>query len=62
MLLGLLTIWYNNFSGALTLGIMPYSDNPARLPAYLQQLQLESNGKHVDFDGHDLGYQTGPII
>ena len=44
------------------LGIMPYSDNPARLPAYLQQLQLESNGKHVDFDGHDLGYQTGPII
>jgi len=62
MLLGLLTVWYNNFFGAQTLGIMPYSDNLARLPAYLQQLQMESNGKHVDFDGHDVGYQTGPII
>ena len=41
---------------------MPYSDNLARLPAYLQQLQMESNGKHVDFSGHDVGYQTGPII
>lgn len=62
MLLGLLTVWYNNFFGAQTLGIMPYSDNLARLPAYLQQLQMESNGKHVDFDGHDVGCQTGPII
>ncbi len=62
MLLGLLTVWYNNFFGAQTLGIMPYSDNLARLPAYLQQLQMESNGKHVDFDGRDVGYQTGPII
>jgi len=62
MLLGLLTVWYNNFFGAQTLGIMPYSDNLARLPAYLQQLEMESNGKHVDFDGHDVGYQTGPII
>ena len=62
MLLGLLTVWYNNFGGAQTLGIMPYSDNLGRLPAYLQQLQMESNGKHVDFDGHDVGYQTGPII
>ena len=62
MLLGLLTIWYTNFSGAQTPGIMPYSDNLARLPAYLQQLQMESDGKHVDFDGHVVGYQTGPII
>jgi len=62
MLLGLLTVWYNNFFGAQTLGIMPYSDNLARLPAYLQQLQMESNGKHVDFDGRDVGCQTGPII
>jgi len=62
MLLGLLTVWYNNFFGAQTLGIMPYSDSLARLPAYLQQLQMESNGKHVDFDGHNVGYQTGPII
>ncbi len=62
MLLGLLTVWYNNFFGAQTLGIMPYSANLARLPAYLQQLQMESNGKHVDLDGHEASYQTGPII
>ncbi|MEO7026025.1 MAG: glucose-6-phosphate isomerase [Caulobacteraceae bacterium] len=62
MLLGLLTVWYNNFFDAQTLGIMPYADNLARLPAYLQQLQMESNGKHVDFDGDDAVYQTGPII
>jgi glucose-6-phosphate isomerase len=62
MLLGLLTVWYNNFFGAQTLGIMPYAANLARLPAYLQQLQMESNGKHVDLDGHAAAYQTGPII
>ena len=48
MLLGLLTVWYNNFFGAQTIGIMPYSAHLARFPAYLQQLQMESNGKHVD--------------
>ena len=47
VLLGLLTVWYNNFFGAQTLGIMPYADNLKRFPAYLQQLQMESNGKHV---------------
>ena len=62
MLLGLLTVWYNNFFGAQTLGVMPYSAQLARLPAYLQQLQMESNGKHVDFDGHVVNYETGPII
>jgi glucose-6-phosphate isomerase len=62
MLLGLLTIWYNNFFGAQTLGVMPYSDNLKRFPAYLQQLQMESNGKHVDLDGQAVGYETGPII
>ena len=62
LLLGLLTVWYNNFFGAQTLGIMPYSAHLARLPAYLQQLQMESNGKHVDFDGQVVDYQTGPII
>jgi glucose-6-phosphate isomerase len=62
ILMGLLTVWYNNFFGAQTLGIMPYSANLARLPAYLQQLQMESNGKHVDLDGHEVDYQTGPII
>ena len=62
MLLGLLTVWYNNFFGAQTLGVMPYSAHLARFPAYLQQLQMESNGKHVDFDGKIVDYQTGPII
>jgi glucose-6-phosphate isomerase len=61
-LLGLLTVWYNNFFGAQTIGIMPYSDNLKRFPAYLQQLQMESNGKHVDLDRRIVNYQTGPII
>jgi glucose-6-phosphate isomerase len=62
LLLGLLTVWYNNFFGSQTIGVMPYSAHLARLPAYLQQLQMESNGKHVDLDGHVVNYQTGPII
>jgi glucose-6-phosphate isomerase len=62
LLMGLLTVWYNNFFGAQTLGIMPYSAHLARFPAYLQQLQMESNGKHVDLDGNVVNYQTGPII
>jgi len=48
VLMGLLTVWYNNFFGAQTVGIMPYSDNLGRFPAYLQQLQMESNGKPVN--------------
>jgi glucose-6-phosphate isomerase len=62
LLLGLLTVWYNNFFGAQTVGIMPYAAHLARFPAYLQQLQMESNGKHVGLDGHVVDYQTGPII
>ena len=62
MLMGLLTVWYNNFFGAQTLGIMPYSEHMARFPAYLQQLQMESNGKHVDLAAAHVTYQTGPII
>ncbi|HET6307439.1 MAG TPA: glucose-6-phosphate isomerase [Rhodopila sp.] len=62
LLMGLLTVWYNNFFGAQTLGIMPYSAHLARLPAYLQQLQMESNGKHVDLDGNVVSSETGPII
>jgi glucose-6-phosphate isomerase len=62
LLLGLLTVWYNNFFDAQTIGVMPYSAHLARFPAYLQQLQMESNGKHVDLDGHVVNYQTGPII
>ncbi len=62
VLMGLLTVWYNNFFGAETLGIMPYAADMARFPAYLQQLQMESNGKHVDLDGNHVTLQTGPII
>ncbi|HUC19495.1 MAG TPA: glucose-6-phosphate isomerase [Acetobacteraceae bacterium] len=62
LLMGLLTVWYNNFFGTETLGIMPYAAPLARFPAYLQQLQMESNGKHVDLDGNQVAWQTGPII
>jgi glucose-6-phosphate isomerase len=62
LLLGLLTVWYNNFFGAQTLGVMPYAAQLSRFPAYLQQLQMESNGKHVDLRGSKVAYQTGPVI
>lgn len=62
VLMGLLTVWYNNFFGAQTLAVLPYAHNLARFPAYLQQLQMESNGKHVDLEGRRLDYETGPII
>ena len=61
-LLGLLTVWYSNFFGAQTVGVMPYSAQLDRFPAYLQQLQMESNGKHVDLQGRPVGYETGPVI
>ena len=61
MLLGLLAVWYNNFFGAETIGVMPYAANLARFPAYLQQLQMESNGKHVDIEGRHVDVQTGPV-
>jgi glucose-6-phosphate isomerase len=62
LLIGLLTVWYNNFFGAQTIGVMPYSSHMRRFPAYLQQLQMDSNGKHVDLQGQAVGVQTGPII
>jgi glucose-6-phosphate isomerase len=62
VLLGLLAVWYNNFFGAETQGVMPYAQHLARFPAYLQQLQMESNGKSVDLSGTRVDYQTGPII
>ena len=61
-LMGLLTVWYNNFFGAQTVGIMPYTAYLERFPAYLQQLQMESNGKHVDLGAQSVTYETGPII
>jgi glucose-6-phosphate isomerase len=62
VLLGLLGIWYNNFFGAQTVAILPYDHYLGRLSAYLQQLDMESNGKHVDLDGNVVDYQTGPIV
>jgi glucose-6-phosphate isomerase len=62
MLMGLLTVWYNNFFGAQTIGVMPYAADMARFPAYLQQLEMESNGKHVDLAGRRVEVETGPII
>ena len=62
LLMGLLTVWYNNFFGAQTIGVMPYAGPLGRFPAYLQQLQMESNGKHVDLQGRHVDYQTGPVI
>jgi glucose-6-phosphate isomerase len=62
MLLGLISIWYNNFFDAQTLAVIPYSASLARFPAYLQQLQMESNGKHVDLSGRTVYSDTSPII
>jgi glucose-6-phosphate isomerase len=61
MLMGLLSVWYNNFFGAQTVGIFPYEQYLKRFPAYLQQLTMESNGKHVTIEGTEVDYQTGPI-
>jgi glucose-6-phosphate isomerase len=61
VLMGLLTVWYNNFFGAQTVAILPYEQYLKRFPAYLQQLTMESNGKHVTMDGHQVAYDTGPI-
>jgi len=61
VLMGLLAIWYNNFFGAQTIAVLPYEQYLKRFPAYLQQLTMESNGKHVTLDGTEVDYQTGPI-
>ena len=61
VLLGLLAVWYNNFFGAQTIAVLPYEQYLKRFPAYLQQLTMESNGKHVTLDGNKAAYETGPI-
>jgi len=61
VLMGLLTVWYNNFFGAQTVAVLPYDQYLERFPAYLQQLTMESNGKHVATDGARLDYQTAPV-
>ncbi|MBN2029320.1 glucose-6-phosphate isomerase [bacterium] len=62
VILALIGIWYNNFFGAETHAILPYDQYLHRFPAYLQQADMESNGKSVDRSGERIGYQTGPII
>jgi glucose-6-phosphate isomerase len=61
VLMGLLGIWYNNFFDAQTVAVLPYEQYLKRFPAYLQQLTMESNGKHVTLAGSEVPYQTGPI-
>jgi len=62
VILGLLGLWYTDFFDAQTIGVMPYSQYLARFPAYLQQLTMESNGKHVTVGGARVNYETGPIF
>ena len=62
VLMGLLGVWYNDFFGAQTVAVLPYEQYLKRFPAYLQQLTMESNGKHVTLDGVRVDYDTGPIL
>ena len=61
VLMGLLAVWYNDFFGAQTVAVLPYEQYLKRFPAYLQQLTMESNGKHVRLDGSAVDYDTSPI-
>jgi glucose-6-phosphate isomerase len=61
VLMGLLAVWYVDFFGAQSIGVMPYDQYLKRFPAYLQQLTMESNGKHVTLDGTVVDYETGPV-
>jgi len=62
VVLGLLSLWYTDFFGAQTVAVLPYEQYLKRFPAYLQQLTMESNGKHVTLDGTRVNYDTGPIF
>jgi glucose-6-phosphate isomerase len=61
VLMGLLAVWYNNFFDASSVAVLPYDQYLKRFPAYLQQLTMESNGKHVTLEGETVSYQTGPL-
>jgi glucose-6-phosphate isomerase len=61
VLLGLISLWYNDFFDAQTMAVLPYEQYLKRFPAYLQQLTMESNGKHVQVNGHPVTHDTGPI-
>jgi glucose-6-phosphate isomerase len=62
VLMGLLSVWYNDFFDAQTVAVLPYDQYLKRFPAYLQQLTMESNGKHVTLSGEKVTYETGPIF
>ncbi|MGA8004684.1 MAG: glucose-6-phosphate isomerase [Burkholderiales bacterium] len=62
VLMGLISLWYNEFFGAQSTAVLPYEQYLARLPAYLQQLVMESNGKQVTLDGARIDYQTSPVV
>ncbi|HEX5235372.1 MAG TPA: glucose-6-phosphate isomerase [Silvibacterium sp.] len=62
VLMGLLTVWYTDFFDAQTVAVLPYDQYLKRFPAYLQQLTMESNGKHVTLSGAQVNYETGPIF
>jgi glucose-6-phosphate isomerase len=62
VLLGLLGVWYRDFFGAQTHAVLPYDQYLRRFPAYLQQLDMESNGKRVDLDGEPVDVPTGPVV
>lgn len=62
VIMALIGIWYNNFFGAESIAILPYDQNMHRFPAYLQQADMESNGKSIDRDGCAVDYQTGPVL
>jgi glucose-6-phosphate isomerase len=61
VIMGMLAVWYGDFFGAQTAGVMPYDQYLKRFPAYLQQLTMESNGKHVTLEGAEVDYQTGAV-
>src|SRR5262245_65248952 len=62
VLMGLLSVWYNNFFGAQTVAVLPYDQYLKRFPAYLQQLTMESNGKRVTLQGVEVDYDTGAVF
>ena len=62
VIMGMLTVWYNDFFNAQTVAVLPYEQYLKRFPAYLQQLTMESNGKHVTLSGAHVTYETGPIF
>lgn len=62
VIMGLLTVWYNNFFGFRTTAVLPYSRHLRLFPSYLQQLTMESNGKYITIDGDRVNYETGPVL